>query len=176
MDLSDLARQVNLSVGQLQQLESGDLQPGERSLFYTAAIQDKAAMKVAKALGADLQTLFGAPVSPSGSGVPGLPDLQILDDLAVLLKKQAHAREMGEAEQRFSWKWVFGAFGALWLTGAVGYYGPSVSTWVDAHKPVVTAATPAPTSALLSVPALPEASLPVRSLMQPHTLRKMTVI
>lgn len=157
MDLSDLARQVNLSVGQLLQLETGDLPPGERSLFYTPAIKDKAAMKVAQALGADPQTLWGSPVSSSAPGAAVLPDLQILDDLAVLLKKQAQAREMGAGEHRFSWKWVFGAFGALWLAGAVGYYGQTVSAWVNAHKPVSTPAAAAPVSAT----AMPEASSPV---------------
>lgn len=159
MDLSDLARHVNLSVGQLQQLESGDLQPGERSLFYTAAIQDKAAMKVAKALGADPQTLFVDPVSPSDRGVAGHPHAQIVDDLADLYKKQAQTREMGAAERRFSWKWAFGALGALWMVGAVGYYGPSVSAWVDTHRPV--AAPEAAASEPSPQPALAEASLPV---------------
>jgi transcriptional regulator with XRE-family HTH domain len=159
MDISDLARHVNLSVGQLLQLESGDLPPGERSLFYTAAIQDKAAMKVAKALGADPQTLLGAPVSPSGPDVAGLPNAKILDDLADLYKKQAQTRKMGAGERRFSWKWVWGAFLVLWLVGAVGYYGPSVSSWVDVHKPV--AAPEAAASEPLPQPALAEASLPV---------------
>ncbi len=159
MDLSDLARHVNLSVAQLQQLESGDLQPGERSLFYTAPIRDKAAMKVAKALGADPQTLLDDPASASGPDVVGLRDAQIVDDLADLYKKQAQTRKMLAGERRFSWKWLLGAFGALWMVGAVGYYGPSVSAWVDSHKPV--AAPEAAASEPLPQPALAEASLPV---------------
>jgi cytoskeletal protein RodZ len=159
IDLSDLARQVSLSVGQLQQLESDDIQPGKRSMFYTATIQDKAAMKVAKALGADPQMLFEAPHSPSDPDVAVLPDSHILEDLVVLLNKHAPAREVGKGKQSFSWKWGVGALGALWLTGAVGYYGPSVSTWVDAHKSLAIPVAPA--YALVSVPPIPDMSLSV---------------
>jgi DNA-binding transcriptional ArsR family regulator len=144
MEPSELARQVNLSVGQLLQLEAGDLPPGERSLFYTPTIKEKAAIKVIQALGADPQTLSGAQALPSGPEAGVNPDLKILDDLAVLLKKQAQAREMGAGDRHFSWKWVFGAFGALWLAGAVGYYGQSVSSWLNIHKPFVTSAVAAP--------------------------------
>lgn len=144
MELSELARQVNLSVGQLLQLEAGDLPPGERSLFYTSTIKEKAAVKVIQALGADPQTLLAAQSLPSAPDAGAHPDLKILDDLAVLLKKQAQAREMGAGDRRFSWKWAFGAFGALWLAGAVGYYGQSVSSWLNTHKPFVTSAVAAP--------------------------------
>jgi len=140
MDLSGLARQVNLSVGQLLQLESGDLSPGKRSLFYTSAIKDKAAIKVIQALGADPQTLWGDQSFPSGSVPEVPPDLKILDDLAVLLKKQAQAREMGASDRRSFRKWLIVGLGVLWLVGAVGYYGQFVSSWPIAHKPFMSTA------------------------------------
>ena len=144
MDVSELARQVNLSPGQVLQLEAGELAQGERSLFYTAAIKEKAAMKLAQALGADVQTLWGAQTAFVRRDAAGLPDLQILDNLAVLLKKQSQARELDAGERRFSWKWAVGLMAALWLAGAVGYYGQSVAAWFHASKTFQETFVPAP--------------------------------
>jgi len=143
MDVSQLARQVNLSSGQVLQLEAGELAPGERSLFYTAAIKEKAAIKLAQALGADVQTLWAVQISPI-QDMGALPDSQILDDLAVLLKKQSQAQELDTAERRFSWSWVAGLLFALWLAGAIGYYGQSVSAWFQAQKILESAPASAP--------------------------------
>ena len=55
---SILAQHVHLSTAQVLQLEHGDVLPGKRSMFYSPAIEEKAAIKVAKALGADPQTLW----------------------------------------------------------------------------------------------------------------------
>jgi transcriptional regulator with XRE-family HTH domain len=145
MDVSELARQVNLSPRQVLQLEAGEPSLGERSLFYTDAIKEKAAMKLAQALGADVQTLWGAKTAPA-QDADGLPDLQILDDLAVLLKKQSQARELDAGERRFSWKWAVGLMVVLWLAGAVGYYGQSVSAWFRAQKNLQESSVIAPTA------------------------------
>lgn len=144
MDLSQLARQVNLSPGQVLQLETGELAPGERSLFYTAAIKEKAAIKLAHALGADVQTLWPAQTFSAPQDASALPDLQILDDLADLLKKQAQARELDAGERRFSWAWAAGLLVALWLAGAIGYYGQSVSAWFESQKFLQASAVSAP--------------------------------
>lgn len=134
IDIADLARQVNLSPAQILQLESGDLLSGERSYFYTSSIKDKAAIKVAKALGADPQQLWGdvVPVEPksSSSGT----DRKILNDLAELVQKQAQAQEMGATDRGFSWKWLMVGFTALWLAGAVGFYGQQVSEWFQSRQ------------------------------------------
>jgi transcriptional regulator with XRE-family HTH domain len=147
MDVTELARLVNLSPAQVRELESGQAANAERSLFYTTAIKDKAAVKLAHALGADPQTLWGPTDNTAVQEPPLLPDLQILDDLAVLLKKQAQAQEMGANTRRFSWVWLFGGFAALWLAGAVGFYGQQISQWVHslrAEQPVVVAPTMPP--------------------------------
>lgn len=129
LDVTEVARLVNLSSAQVRELESGAPLNGERSLFYTPAIKDKAAVKLSQALGADPQTLWGPTESSPAQENALLPDLQILDDLAVLLKKQAQAQEMGARDRRFTWVWMLGAFVALWVAGAIGFYGHQISHW-----------------------------------------------
>jgi transcriptional regulator with XRE-family HTH domain len=58
ISVSNLARHVHLSTAQILQLEYGDVLPGKRSMFYSSAIEEIAAMKVANALGADPQSLW----------------------------------------------------------------------------------------------------------------------
>ncbi len=58
ISVSNLAQHVHLSTAQVLQLEYGDVLPGKRSMFYSPAIEEVAAIKVAKALGADPQTLW----------------------------------------------------------------------------------------------------------------------
>jgi transcriptional regulator with XRE-family HTH domain len=165
MDVSQLARQVNLSAGQVLQLEAGELAPGERSLFYTAAIKEKAALKLAQALGADVQTLWATKTAPASQDAGALPDLQILDDLADLLKKQSQARQLNAGERRFSWTWAAGLLAALWLAGAIGYYGQSVSAWfqsqsfLDAARAAAPAETKSP-SWIGSDPQAPQMASP----------------
>jgi transcriptional regulator with XRE-family HTH domain len=162
MEVSELARLVNLSSAQVLQLESNDLEPGQRSLFYTPAIQQKAALKVAKVLGADLNVLNGAPQEPSSKSAPFVQDLQILDDLASLLRKQSQAKEMTARASSFSWKWVVAVFSSLWLAGAIGYYGQGVTVWLNApHSakidlaPAVSPAAEPPSEPLI-VSAVPQ--------------------
>lgn len=125
----ELAKRVNLSPAQILQLESGALAAGERTLFYTPAIQEKAAIRIAQELGADPQTLWASSDNTASAQPSALPDLKILDDLAVLLKKQSMAQEMGASDRRFSWKWLFFAMMALWVAGAAGFYGQQVLEW-----------------------------------------------
>lgn len=125
----ELAKLVSLSPAQIIQLESGDLAAGERSLFYTPAIREKAAIRIAQALGGDPKTLWASSGNDSSAAPSLLPDLQILDDLAALLKKQSMAQEMGASDRRFSWKWLFMALLTLWVAGAVGFYGQQVLEW-----------------------------------------------
>jgi transcriptional regulator with XRE-family HTH domain len=54
----NLARHVRLSSAQILQLEYGDVLPGKRSMFYSSAIEEIAAIKLAKALGADPAALW----------------------------------------------------------------------------------------------------------------------
>ena len=98
-------------------------------MFYTPAIQEKAAIRIAQELGADPQTLWAGSEDADAAPTAVLPDLKILDDLAVLLKKQSMAQEMGASDRRFSWKWLFFALMALWMAGAVGFYGQQVIEW-----------------------------------------------
>jgi transcriptional regulator with XRE-family HTH domain len=136
MPLSELARMVNLSTAQVAQLETGDLGTAERSLFYTDAIKEKAARKIAQTLGADPQMLWGGASAAAGHDEARkvLPDLQTLDDLASLLKKQSQAQEMGRGDRGFSWKWAFFLLAALWLAGALGFYGQTFLSWFQAQK------------------------------------------
>lgn len=145
LDVAEVARLVNLSSGQVFELESGELTLGGRSLFYTVAIKEKAASKLAQVLGADAKTLWGNQALPAKHSKGGLPDLQILDDLADLLKKQSQARELSSGERFFSWKWATALFAALWLAGAVGFYGQAVTAWFQSQKIFETFSAPAPT-------------------------------
>lgn len=156
IDVADLARLVNLSAAQVRELESGGPAAGERSLFYTTAIKDKAAVKLTQALGADPKTLWGQPEPVTAQDPAALPDLQILDDLAVLLKKQAQAQEMGAHDRRFSWVWLLGGFAALWVAGAVGFYGQQISQWMHSLR-VEKSAVPAVTTP--AAPVVPTAPL-----------------
>ena len=64
ISVSNLARRVHLSNAQILQLEYGDVLPDKRSMFYSSAIEEIAAMKVANALGADPQSLWNNTLVP----------------------------------------------------------------------------------------------------------------
>lgn len=161
----ELAKLVNLSPAQILQLESGVLAAGERSLFYTPAIQEKAAIRIAQELGADPQTLWASSDNTAPAQPAVLPDLKILDDLAVLLKKQSMAQEMGASDRRFSWRWLFFVLMALWLAGAAGFYGQQVLEWFHlrpVHEAPPFALAPAPVESA-QVLAPPETTVPAAS-------------
>lgn len=130
LDMAEVARLVNLSVAQVRQLETGDPGPQDRSYFYTAAIKEKAAIKVALALGAEPQIVAGMQADFPESPVLQPHNLQALDDLAALYKKQAQAREMGAAERFFSWKWASALAILLLMAGAI-HQRQALSVWLD---------------------------------------------
>lgn len=120
VDINVLARQVNLSVRQLQQLESDEMASGERPLFYSDAIKANAAKKVALALGVNLQELT-APSLKVSSPAHELPNMQVMDDLAELLEKQERARQAGQQTHLKSSR-LAGAALALCLAGALVWH------------------------------------------------------
>ncbi len=81
LDVSTLAGRVNLSVAQLQQLESGGT-----SLFYTASIKENAARKVATQLGQDP----AAVIRPVGD-MACEPESSVVDELIELSRQRAQA-------------------------------------------------------------------------------------
>lgn len=130
LDMAEVARLVNLSVAQVRQLETENPGPQDRSYFYTAAIKEKAAIKVALALGAEPQIVAGMQADFPESPVLQPHNLQTLDDLAALYKKQAQAREMGAAERFFSWKWASALAILLLMAGAI-HQRQALSVWLD---------------------------------------------
>jgi len=83
-DVVDLARRVNLSIGQIQQLETGGT-----SLFYSEAIRENAARKVAAMLGADPQMVIRMDDEAAVTG----SELNVVDDLVELSRQRAQAAQ-----------------------------------------------------------------------------------
>lgn len=82
-DVTLLARRVNLSIGQIHQLETGG-----HSLFYSAAIRENAARKVAAALGADPESV----IRPNEAGqTDAQRDAKVVDELIELTRKRTKA-------------------------------------------------------------------------------------
>ncbi|MEK7346598.1 MAG: helix-turn-helix transcriptional regulator [Pseudomonadota bacterium] len=81
-DVVELARRVNLSIGQIQQLETGGT-----SLFYSTAIRENAAKKVAAMLGADPLAVIRMDDEPAAPG----PEDKVVDDLIALSRQRAQA-------------------------------------------------------------------------------------
>jgi len=80
-DVTVLARRVNLSIGQIQQLETGGT-----SLFYSAAIRENAARKVAAVLGADPEAVIR---QDEGAPTEVQRDAKVLDELIELSRQRA---------------------------------------------------------------------------------------
>ncbi len=179
MPVSELARLVNLSTAQVLQLEKGDLGGAERSLFYTEAIKEKAALKIAQTLGADPQMLWGSTVlgASQDENRMVLPDLQILDDLALLLKKQSQGPEMGGGDRRFPWKWAFFLLASLWLAGAVGFYGQNFWSWFQAQKESAHVGSPQQSTEFSLAPPVSPALMasPVAGPSEPAPLQSQSV-
>lgn len=84
-DVTELAQRVNLSIGQIQQLETGGT-----SLFYSAAIRETAARKVAMALGGDPNAVIRTDeVPPLSSG----QETKVVDDLIELSRKKGQPHQ-----------------------------------------------------------------------------------
>lgn len=168
MDITWLARQVNLSVAQLRQLESDELAPGERALFYSETIKANAARKVALVLGADLDELDILPVADA-SRANNLTDMQVMEDLAQLLQKQERAQRLRQRRDLLqskllwsgvvlcivsAWIWHFQkpllSQGRGWVVAAEPSLltgGPSVASVVSGSDPLVALAAAASDSA-----------------------------
>ena len=113
METGVLARKAILSQGQILQLELG-----ETSLFYSQAIQEKAARKVALLLGGDPDLVIRAD-EPSDADTQTKPT--VVDALIQLKKSQSHAVES-------RWRLTPSLWGALALIilGGVGVIGIEV--------------------------------------------------
>lgn len=128
IDLGDLARRVNLSAAQIQQLESGGI-----SLFYSEAIKYSSARKVAKALGQEPESVI-RPISNEGETTdPAAISLQVLDDLIQLSEQRKNAQRKAAGGSRQFVRWFFGLSGLLVLGAfaAVMHLQPNLLThWV----------------------------------------------
>lgn len=148
IEISSIARQVNLSVAQLRQLESDQLAPGEKALFYSETIKANAAKKVARALGADLDVL--APLPDSEPAIPNdLPDKQVMEDLAQLLQKQARAQQVGRGGDFFQSKWLWLSL-TLCVVTALGWHFQKFLPIPERH---IDALAASPVSAVAALPA-----------------------
>jgi transcriptional regulator with XRE-family HTH domain len=107
METGVLARKAILSQGQILQLESG-----ETSLFYSQAIQEKAARKVALLLGGDPDLVIRAD-EPSND--TALTQPTVVDALIALKKRQGHSVAGGWRFRPSMW-----GVSALLLVGGVG--------------------------------------------------------
>ncbi|PUE35616.1 RodZ domain-containing protein [Limnohabitans sp. Jir72] len=153
MEISAIARRVNLSVAQLRQLESDRLAPGEKALFYSEAIKANAAKKVARALGADLDALVAAQDSATATATATTNDVhdkQVMEDLAQLLQKQARAQQVGQGRAFFRVKWLWPVLALCVVTALLWSFQKSLFEF-EWH--IAAPATP-PVSDALTVPAV----------------------
>ncbi|MGV0960695.1 MAG: helix-turn-helix domain-containing protein [Limnohabitans sp.] len=145
LDIARLARQVNLSVAQLRQLEADQLAPGERALFYSDTIRANAAKKVAQALGADLNELLTPPPETQASLAHEVPDMQVLDDLAQLLQKQERARQASRSHPFLQSRRLWAA-AMLFMAGALLWYFQNPLLAQGHHLMAVLERPPSPTA------------------------------
>ncbi len=108
IDVCTLAGHANLSVAQIQQLESGGA-----SLFYTASIKESAARKVATLLGGD-----PVAVIRQGPDVAIPLEPSVVDDLIELSKKKASSTKF-HAGSSLSYRWIFLSGMTLVLLGSM---------------------------------------------------------
>lgn len=150
IDIALLARQVNLSVAQLRQLESDQLTSGERALFYSETIKANAARKVALALGADLNDPVVTPVAKTAS-VNNLTDMQVMEDLAQLLQKQERARRVRQRRDLLQSKLLWSGLVLCILATLVWHFqNPLLAQgrgWIVAAEAALPVAAPSVLSA-----------------------------
>jgi transcriptional regulator with XRE-family HTH domain len=155
MEMGVLAHKAILSRGQILQLESG-----EASLFYSQAIQEKAARKVAVLLGGDPDLVIRAdePITTDALIQP-----TVVDALIELKKRQSHLVASGWRLSPSLW----GAL-ALLILGGVGVMGtaaqfnevtpqPAIGISETSNSPVVKNFAP---------PHMPEAHLQPKATLQ----------
>lgn len=111
IDVSTLAGHANLSVAQIRQLESGG-----SSLFYTAAIKESAARKVASLLGMD-------PVAVIRHGADAVthPEPSVVDELIELSRKKSPSGR-SSAVFSFSPRWIALLGFSLVLLGSADWF------------------------------------------------------
>ena len=157
IELSDLARRVNLSAAQVQQLESGGT-----SLFYSEPIKYSAARKVAKALGQDPESVIRTIANEAVSVDPAVMSVQVLDDLIQLSEQRKSAQQESSGGARWFARWVGWFSGLLVLCAlAAGFYlHPTLIThWApEQWARVQSYLAPAPTPQLPVPVILTEAS------------------
>ncbi len=145
LELSTVARRVNLSSAQVQQLESGGT-----SLFYSEAIKHNAARKVAQALGGDPASVIRTVVHEGGPDPLMQQGVQVLDELIQLSEQQAKSQsnKSSNAQRiRRVLVWVLG-MSLVTAAGAWFYLQPEqVKSWLPMHwlassPPVVSAPEP----------------------------------
>ncbi|WP_165803870.1 helix-turn-helix domain-containing protein [Limnohabitans planktonicus] len=162
-----LARRVNLSAAQIQQLESGG-----SSLFYSEAIKYNAARKVAAALGGDPDSVIRSMAGDEGGQSIEQMSLQVLDDLIQLSEQRKKAQQESSSNgwhffRLLMWLTFLAslAWGAFWLT----QHTDLAKRWLSLLKTQLAAVTAGPASAAVvaeaSAPpaASPEASAPADS-------------
>jgi cytoskeletal protein RodZ len=176
IDVSDLARRVNLSAAQIQQLESGGI-----SLFYSEAIKQSSARKVAKALGQEPESVI-RPISNEGGGTEtAVMSLQVLDDLIQLSEQRKNAQQKASGGSRQFVRWflglsvllVLGAFAAVmhlqpaslthWV---VEQWARFPSEWVPMPEPKMSESvflTKASEPTVAAAPVALEASVPTQA-------------
>lgn len=139
-DVTDLARRANLSIGQIQQLETGGT-----SLFYSAAIRENAARKVATLLGADPDTVIRSDdVAPA----PEAPS-QVVHDLVVLSRQRAKAMPPNTPWRSYAAAVATGLVSLAVLATAANWLqqkwqnGGAQQFWREAAAPVPMAAATA---------------------------------
>jgi transcriptional regulator with XRE-family HTH domain len=124
-DVTVLASRANLSVAQILQLESGG-----SSLFYTPAIKENAARKVANLLGGDPTSV----IRPMDD-VPWVGGPSVVEELVELSRQRAQAAQAPSVFARPP-RWLLGSFltmgllvvGAAWLQNQVPD-GGGIALW-----------------------------------------------
>lgn len=138
-EVTDLARRANLSIGQIQQLETGGT-----SLFYSAAIRENAARKVATLLGADPDAVIRVDDVHAASDA----ELQVVDDLIALSRQRAKVAQVSTLWGRHAGAVVTGLVSLAVLAAAAHWLqqkwqnGGAQQFWHEAAPPApMTAGT-----------------------------------
>lgn len=143
-DVTDLARRANLSIGQIQQLETGGT-----SLFYSAAIRENAARKVATLLGADPDAVIRTDDVPAAPEAPS----QVVQDLVALSHQRAKAMQPRTHWRRYTGTVAAGLVSLAVLAAAGNWLqqkwqnGGAQQFWREAAAPAPVAVGTAPADA-----------------------------
>lgn len=135
-DVFELAKRVNLSIGQIQQLETGGT-----SLFYSAAIRENAARKVATLLGADPNAVIRMDEVLAAPGA----ESKIVDDMVNLSRQRAKAARQPSVFVRHSSFIATALVSLVGLIAAAGWLqqkwqnGGAQQFWREAAAPAATA-------------------------------------